>query len=394
MSDPTNKIGQPPASDIAGPAFYSAEEQTVIEREDHLQRESTIGRSAEEVARDPANLAGALMLPLLTEQEYKAFLENGLKWFEQLQVDRQKEKEALKVTDEFNERMHKIIIGMLDAWADSIKAIEEMKKRYENSPLRLMLDEELKKLKSGEEGDRAAPMSVATLMILMSVGGVGGEVESLKPFAQAWEVMAPFATVPFVASDMRAELGLIGAFYATMAQMQVAVMRPAIEKLAQEQNIKESGKELAAKSYAAVVAKEVLNPSFSLFLEHIVLAKLGAAATLQDKEVLGAKVKLVLLMTALALLYKTETGKVTAEEVAGLLKGEIPLETGDLKTVLIALIKGHISLMPQGQREQILNAILEYIGGDPPVEELLSPSEVFRGLLGTSTFAPVKDQAI
>lgn len=394
MSNPTN-VGPQSTPGMTGPEFLpetpegeaiTAQGQAVVRDEDQLQQATAIGRPAEEVARDPANLAGALMLPAMTQQQMQAFLEQGLQWFEAVQDLQKAHESSTKIETDI---MQKIISNMLDSWADSIKEIQEEKKRYENSPLRLMIEDQIKRLRTGEADANEAPASVATLMILMSVGGIGGEVESLKPVAQAWNAMAPF-----VASDMRAELGLLGAFYATMAQMQVAVLQPAIEKMAKDAAVKGTGKELAAKSYAILIGKEVMSPSFSLFLEHIVMAKLQGSMSPQDKEVLGAKVKIVLLMTALALLYKTETGKVTAEEVAGLLKGEVSLEKGDMRAMLAALIKGHIAMLPENQRTSILNALLEYVDSDPAVDDLLNPAEVFRGILGTSTFAPVKDQAI
>jgi len=382
------------SSDILPPSFYTSPsaEPTIQQGQqgqqpEQVQQDVTIGRSAESVSRDPANLTGALMLPLLSYNDYQEFLKFGLDWFKEPSTN--VDSSAFKALRESSDQINQVMSDMLNQWNESIAKISEMKKMLEKSPLYLMVQEQVKAVRTGEAEAVSAQMS--TLVITASFAKVNGELDGILPMKQAWSAFAPF-----VQSDMRAELGLVAAFYASQAMHQVALFGPALQNIAKQGGVNESNKLAAAKGYAFTIAREVLSPSFNTFVEQVVLAKVAGAGTLTptERQYMSTKVKLVLLMSALALSYKVETGAVTAREVAGMLTGEMDLAPGDYREVLISLIKVHVASLPEGERQKIVATMLEYLDSDPDVEELLEPSEVFRGILGTSTLVPVQDQPI
>lgn len=119
-----------------------------------------------------------------------------------------------------------------------------------------------------------------------------------------------------------------------------------------------------------------------------ILSKVAGAETLppEKRSQLIAMIKLVLTVHALALLYIAEAGKVSPQEILGMLKGEIAIPPGDLKATLVKMIKNSLQDLTPAERARTLEAVFEYLDSEPGFEKMLKPAEVFHHVLDTSAF--------
>jgi hypothetical protein len=127
----------------------------------------------------------------------------------------------------------------------------------------------------------------------------------------------------------------------------------------------------------------------------------GEKVTEQRMQELISIAKLLMLSTALALLYKVDTGKLTDQEFAGMLTGENHIMTTELshealekmieeKTLpaelaalgLISQIHKELALLSNlEERTHILEGILNYMDSDPSVDALLDPLKPVKQML-------------
>jgi len=175
---------------------------------------------------------------------------------------------------------------------------------------------------------------------------------------------------------MRAELGLIGALFAAAA-FYPAMMRTMGEAEASGGQIKDAS---FAKDYAGQVAKLVGSEDFDAMVKYALIEKMPNADKMDEatKLRLIAAVKLIMLMTALALVSKVEMGHLTGLDIAGMIKGEVKLPKGDPRIPLLALIGQQLRALPRRQRATLLEAIFEYFDTDPSVDDLLEPSHLLQ----------------
>lgn len=144
------------------------------------------------------------------------------------------------------------------------------------------------------------------------------------------------------------------------------------------------------KKFAEEYAKTVIQMVTGKDLDNAGGAMLSGKA---DNPSAGVTVlKISFLATALALLYKNEAGKITGDEFAGMLSGEIPLEKGDLKATLAGLIRSSLGQLPGDMRLTLVNNLLAYMDTNPKVEQKMAEaSKMYSGLMrGMSNPAPLE----
>lgn len=191
-------------------------------------------------------------------------------------------------------------------------------------------------------------------------------------FGQLWE-----NSTAMIAGDMRAELGLIGALFAGGI-----IYQSTVENIANPANTVQEKNMNFAQTYAKNMIKLVSNPEFTQFLNSSILYKLekGSPLTEQRRAELAAVVKTVLLASALVLVYKMETGKITGEEFMAMLDGQMKLPPGDVRLNLAALLNANLALVPSGERARLQSALAAYMDTDPSIDSLTEPNRVFAGL--------------
>lgn len=274
---------------------------------------------------------------------------------------------------------HDIITAMLDSWLDSIQKTAEQSKRSAEKKVIEKLNIAYQEFKRQDaiESDGNFPLFVVGLIIV----GTGihqavlpdptlGTVQ-MNPVVSMYNQVA----VP-VMGDMRAELGLIGAMFSAGIKY-FTVAQAAAE--ASGDKLKDGA---FAKGYAENIIGLISSASFNQYLAAIVIRSTPKGQTLDPKraEELVAMVKIILLSSALAMLYQVEAGKMKGAEFAGMLNRTIAFPETDIRSRLVDLIKAHLKLMNPSDKEKTIAALLQYFDGDPSIDSLADPSKVFAGL--------------
>lgn len=198
-------------------------------------------------------------------------------------------------------------------------------------------------------------------------------------FDQIWAHVAR----PYITDDL-AELGLIGALFATGALYQTTV-----------QDIGETYPSVKTKSikfgnlHAKTIIQLVIGGTLDGFLRGMLSKKVEGGEPLSEgrKEELIAIVKIVLLSTALMLLYKIQTGKITGQEFEDMFSGKMSVDPKKMEAKLIQLMRHYMAALPSKESEKILKALSDYMDKDPSIDNMLDPGQVFEGLL--QSFRPV-----
>ncbi len=129
-----------------------------------------------------------------------------------------------------------------------------------------------------------------------------------------------------------------------------------------------------AKAFATALAVMISNPAFSALLTSTLDQAVAKGLISQNKAVtISASFKASLLLTAMALLYKSETGGYTAGELRAIITGEIKTGPDDFLGVLAKLINEQLNMVAEADRDALLTQLLTPFDQDLPIEELLSP---------------------
>lgn len=282
-------------------------------------------------------------------------------------------------------QQHEVIMSMLESWSKNIQEQAEMSEKAEErrSLERMANMYQLNKKEIQKEQDATFPIFTMGLMLT----GVMGMQHVMMPTIDAASIginpiadMSAAAMLPKL-GDMRAELGLIGAIYAAGIQYFT------VAQLATESTNKSTSPKPGdfAKGFAENVISLLGNAEFNHYLLAIVTqtTQKNEKLTPEKQQELVSTVKLVLLSSALAMLYKVEAGKMTSIEFAAMVKGEITFEKGSLQHTLVGLIRNMLDNMSPKMRELVTLSLLEYFDKDPAIENLANPAKVFGGMYET-----------
>lgn len=192
------------------------------------------------------------------------------------------------------------------------------------------------------------------------------------------EMAAPLLELNLAALGYFGALFAVGLLYQTSDQIALNVGG----KSSKEVTVK------FAKEYAKNMIQLMKTPDFNLFLNAalVIHIKDGKSLTDPEKKQLSSAMKLVLLSVALAVIYKSETGKITAEEFGAMLSNKIPVEEDPIKAQLKAMILE--SVQDLGSLKQpMLDAVISYLNTDPDFDEMFDVYRVFEGIRQTDVFS-------
>jgi len=185
------------------PTWY---ENAVIDEALRTTGLSSLAKSVEEgkdIVIDPSR-------PFLSPLSSSSFIGSISNLFKLEGVD------AKKASSEVIGRLSEICISILDKWNESIKKIDELKKRDETSPLRLGIEKYLNVVQQGKNSQQAPQLVTMTAIFMIGIGLMGQLAMTgtqmtapvgLSLVSETQTVLA--ALVP----TMAAELGLIGALF-------------------------------------------------------------------------------------------------------------------------------------------------------------------------------------
>lgn len=238
-------------------------------------------------------------------------------------------------------------------------------------------------------GDKSARNNVVTMtsMLVISasfIGNVGGSMQAMPasetPFNVICDSIGPIQNM--IPSDMRAELGLIGAMFATGAMYQAAVVTVAKGVAGPNIDLK------FAKNYAAQTIGWIKSEEFNNFLGAMFIGKTenGQPITEERKKQIAAIMKVTLLMNALALIEKVQIGHLTGEELKAMIdpEGAIKIGANDSRAPLIQLIRENLKQMTEPQKEELLSSLFAYYETQPKLEKLTEPVNDFKALFKDS----------
>lgn len=300
----------------------------------------------------------------------------------------------------------KIASQVLDSWTESLKKQAEERKTRENSPAFLAENEAKRSKDSGviksvrdyllqlkESGDNAM---LGTLTNALVISGLftGVLVQSAVDVASTNLVSvtpqinfaADFATQGLlpISEDFRAQLGLIGAW-----AMGTLITYSTFEAVTEKQ----SGKAVDERALADKYANKILSLLKSDHLNNFIMAMLvhrtekGEPLSEERKAELSASLKLVLLSSALAAVYKSKTGKITGEEFLDLCSGKLKAETGE-EANLVSAIQDQLKGMSSLEKLHMLNALSDYMDSDPKLSSFFNIGETFDKVNETLSLPP------
>ena len=186
-----------------------------------------------------------------------------------------------------------------------------------------------------------------------------------------------------VPSDMRAELGLIGAMFANTATFQAALLTVGGSDQAEGQQLNQQ----FAEKYAQRLLKMVNDPEFDKLINTVILARAPGEGALSDAQMNEWKgmLKLGMMVSGLALFYKAETGGMSGAEVAAMLKNPDLANAGSKAPLLAEVIKQLEALSPAA-RQATIEGIMAFIDSQPKVEAMMDPLRVMEGLTSGSDY--------
>lgn len=280
---------------------------------------------------------------------------------------------------------HDIIMNMLDGWIKNIREIgEQSEKDYQKKTIEAM---DLAFRTYRDHGNPQKDVNFPLFSVGLIIVGTGITQAMLPnkidPGVTQIGVnpvlnMYTHAIVPNM-NEMVA-LGMIGAIYGAGIQYFTVAEIAAKGATGDKEKPKDN---VFAQGYAKNMISLVNSSSFNSYLMAIVTQNIPKGQTVSPESAFEriAMVKMILLSSALAILYQAEAGKMSGEEFAGMLNGTIKFEAGNIRANLVSLIRANLDIVKDPKvRSAILNSLLEFFDTDPSIETLSKPAELFKKL--------------
>lgn len=278
---------------------------------------------------------------------------------------------------------HEIISAILDSWIEGIKEIadaqkaDDIRKQQEKTEL----NRQIQGLSNVNAAYRASENYASdpnfngiTLGIIITGTGiteammVDSGVSGVNPVQDiANRTIAPLSN----------DLSMLIPVFCMCAVYQASL------QVVSEASSSEEPKNLDfANKFAENIMGLIGSTNFSSFLSVLITANVanGAPVGADRMNQLMASLKLVLLSSALALVYIAEAGKMTDVEFQAMLNGTMTFPEGDIKSKLLASIQVQLSAMAPTDKAMILNALSSFFNSNPSMDALSNPATVFAGL--------------
>lgn len=378
MGDEIDAMWSNTMSDIVSSIFAPPTEEEIQAAEDTVKKNAYLADVLEQAVQKQAEMKGAAefnipMLPppeLSTNfaQEFAAKIgavgQSGV-------VDPQLLAEKMQLTQS------ELLSKLLDNWNVSVKKSIKEDDDYKNSPVAQAIDETLK--------DGTAAFAQNNAMIAMFMLGTtyavsGNEIVQVDEVGKNGIPLSVSVLQEMVPSDMRAELGLLGAM-----MMNMAVYQSAFSTVVETggKGGKQELTEAFAKNYADQLLSLVNKGDFNEFLSKIVTFQLQQGS--QTEKVSPQLVqqwaniaKLSMLVSALALFYKAETGGMSGIEVAswakGLMDGKI--DSKDPKAPLVNVMHTLFKSLEPADRQKAIEMVMDFLDSKPSLDDMSKPMRV------------------
>lgn len=215
-------------------------------------------------------------------------------------------------------------------------------------------------------------------LILGGMLGIGLPSEAVTvPMQQAMQAMQSVTPSVLVdAATMTINLLVTGTMYQSAAETASTAMQKG-EKPVDKEMADQYAKDIIAK----VKGNEVEGAILAFLKDTLVGSK---PVTHEQLAELVNIAKVMMLLTALSLLYRTETGWITPEEISAMIRGKMTLEPGSLQAQLVDLINQYRSALSPAMQNLVFTAMLTFIDQKPKAEKMLSPLKVIKDSMNSS----------
>lgn len=153
--------------------------------------------------------------------------------------------------------------------------------------------------------------------------------------------------------------------------------------------LKASPSEAEVRSYAATIARFVLQPQFEQLARSVMLKYAPKDAISEERmQVYIATMKVMLLTNALGAMDKVlmQSVVIRAADIEGLLSGSIALDEGDFRSTLVKLVQEQFSKMPLKDQERLKVALRVYFDKNPDLASLIDPAKAFLAVTDARYF--------
>lgn len=286
-----------------------------------------------------------------------------------------------------------IITNVLDKWNEGVEKAGDQKQKAREEGAKIAFNDFVDQVRhQGKTAPHYFDSHVIIATMVMASGLVGyGEgkhrlTDDFKTNFRSLEE-GTNVTVKMIPSDMRAELGLLGAMMLASTVPYSAAWSTVTQTEKTEPNQNNIDKAFV-KNYAERMIKLTSDVNYTNYLQAIVTLHVEGAQPTQNQIAQWVNMlKIGLLMTSLALFCQLETGDRPGERVASMLGGTKPIDPTDPKASLLNTIKLYLKTLTPEQRVDVLAAIMEYLDSKPDVKTLMNPVSTFVGLRDAGAFA-------
>lgn len=285
---------------------------------------------------------------------------------------------------QLNTAQHEIIMAMLDKWIQSVhaQAVEsrkaDLKRRIDGISIAFHTYQ--------HQVNPTMDPHFPTFSVGVVLGAIGvHEALLLTPPAVLANPVAQMAQAIMAPAASQMAAGLMGSLvifgfglqYATAAQY------------AKGEGKQQVDERKFAKEYSNNVLALIGSSNFNDFLKAIVTSNSEEGKPVDDekREEVIAKVKIILLSSALQSLYLSEYGGMSGDEFVSMLLSKsdpnaLRFAEGDDKNNLIYLIRGYLTFLdnnPQN-RENFIASLKAYYDSKPSLSTLADPAKVLAGV--------------
>jgi hypothetical protein len=269
-----------------------------------------------------------------------------------------------------------IVIVLLQKWSEAQAQLAALQREHmvnldiRNAEItRHILSDYIKTVEGKQEGLKQPVLSIIFGGLFIDSFMIG-IITTLIPAASAGGV----AVIP---ATLAVDLGVIAAGVIASTLMWAAPIAMSITAHPPGQSDTQVAKD-SAKAFALTMASMVNNTEFEKLLNASLSQAVASGLITKSKaETISATFKASLLLTAMALLYKSDMGGVTAGELRTIITGEITVGENDFLGVLAKLINEQLNTIDPADREKLLEELLAPYDQPLSLEQLVDPLSCF-----------------
>lgn len=273
-----------------------------------------------------------------------------------------------------------LIISILDQWIEAnAKLAEQAKEDAKKLDIKLqeisaqIIRDYIRKAENSQ-----APMTQPAITMLLGALTIDASLLSLVySVSPALTASATTAVVPIA---IQPELAVLATGFFTTALAWAAPLAIELLKATPSEPEMQFAQD-TAKAFALATAHLILSDSYTEMLTSRLQEAVASGSLSQDQAIrCASSFNISMLLAAAALLYKSQTGGVTAAELKGVMDGSVTLSQDNFLLVIAKLVKEQLDALPKADRDPLLNELLKAYDENPSLEAIQDPIRIFIAL--------------